>query len=184
MRSVAGTDWVEYLGLNGYCCSFVRRIDERNSLLRMGIEPERILTMAHREIAAAAVGNPRLKPILAIRLGDWTLVVEHNGVRGLEKILALSEGTEAIATHRGPGADRSFRYARDGVMLTAFDDSVSGHLVGWGEDPTLLAPFIEQLGRDLLRPTDQDDLELACLVAGASPREEDFRGPLLCAISE
>jgi len=187
-RSAAAKDWFEYLGLDGYCCSFVRVIDERDSLLRLGIKPDSIGAMTRHEMVTSFIEEPPTKRVFAIRLGDWTMLVEYNGVQGLEKVLALSAGTEVIATHKGLGAGRSFRYVRDGVVLTAFDDSEFGHLVSWGREPDLLTPFVEQLKLSEFQDFDEDgvtpDLELACLVAGIKPQPEDFRGPLLCAVAE
>lgn len=179
-------DWFEYLGLDSYCCTFVRDVDERESLSRMGIHPECIRSIQHyRDIMPRSEFQRSTKCVVTSQVDDWTLLIERNSAEGLVNSHSLSRGTEVVTAYLGLGTERSFRYVRDGKLLTAFEDGELGHLAGWGESPELLAPFVARVGPRKFRDFDDDgmtpDLELACLVAGVQPQPEDFHGPLLCA---
>jgi hypothetical protein len=179
-------DWFEYLGLDGYCCSFVRGLGERELLLRLGVEPTAIRTVPHYlDVLIAAERDSSCAQVVVVDVGGWTLLVERDTAMGFERAVAVSAGTEMVVAHMSTGARRSFRYLRNGVVLTAFEDGDLGHLVGWGAEPEKLAPLVDQIGAGRFYDFDEDgitpDLELACLVAGVRPRQQDFQSPLLAA---
>ena len=178
-------DWFGHLGLDAYCCTFVRDLDQREAMLRIGCRPEAVQFIRSYQEVAGAFKDPALRCVVANRLGDWTLLIERNSAEGLENSLALSMGTEVIVAYLGLGPNRSFRYLRDGIVLTAFEDGDLGHLFGWGAEPDLLEPLLATIEPKGFQDFDDDrvppDLELACLVAGLQPQPEDFVGPVLCA---
>ncbi|MFD1504011.1 DUF6461 domain-containing protein [Streptosporangium lutulentum] len=133
-----------------YAIVFVRGLDEREVLHRLGAEEQDIRLVSDEEVAEhQAVGS--LGEIIRVaRIGDWT-VAECKGRQGSRRefIESLSrDGGEVITVQRDGVADGSFIHAVDGQVVTSFvpsrpferqgsdPDGLNGHLRVLGIDPT------------------------------------------------
>jgi hypothetical protein len=128
-----------------FCLTFVKGVDEREALTRMGACPG---TIAVREPGTHAA---------AVRLGAWTLVVEPGGAGGADHVLleAVSQGTEALSVLRDERATPRFTYARDARTAVAFDPAYPASELIWGTEPDLLSRLMYAL--DLREPAGEND---------------------------
>jgi hypothetical protein len=189
------TTWTDELNLDGHCITFVRGIDEREALLRLGAPGEAIGLMTFKEAGDRVLGlsaDASTFSATASRVGEWIVLVEQNGNEGVQPDTAevLSAGTDMVSVYCSVNADGSFVYARDGVLLAGYDtDDGPDPMSMDGEEPEALAPYIERIGLDRFEDDGEDDdlecarpsLELAHLIAQVQPVRSDFDGELLGA---
>ncbi|WP_157410990.1 DUF6461 domain-containing protein [Actinoplanes rectilineatus] len=82
--------------------------------------------------------------VAATAMGDWTLIVEPDGVRGGDEARTLSRGTVLVSHYRSDGTDPRFVWARDGEIVLEFDPSSPEDRRG--TDPDGLAEVLDRLG--------------------------------------
>ena len=165
-----------------FCLTFVKGVDDREALSRMGAYPDTVAERPGPELDghAAAVG-----------LGRWTLVVEPGGTAGSDHVLleAVSRGTEALSVLRDDSASPRFTYATGGATAVAFDPAYPSAEVTWGSDPGLLRHLMSAIG--LREPAAEDEetwrdaeakaLVLAQRITGARVPEAVLAPPRLSA---
>ncbi|GAA2481008.1 DUF6461 domain-containing protein [Winogradskya humida] len=131
---------------NAWCLTFIKAVDERTALLRMGAYPDTIAVSSDFQDRAAA-----------ITLGKWALVIEPRGVAGGDHVLLeeVSRGTEALSVLRDDQATPRFTYALDGAVAVAFDPAYPSPELTWGTQPDMLAHLTRAIG--LREPDGEDD---------------------------
>ena len=131
-----------------YAITFVRDLDEREVLHRLGAEEQDIRLVSDEEVARHQEAESPEEIITVARLGDW-VVAECKGRRGSrsEHVKALSiGGGEAVAVQRDHGAHDRFIYAADGQVVTSF--TPSRPFDRQGSDPDRLNGYLRMLGID------------------------------------
>ncbi|MFC6886489.1 DUF6461 domain-containing protein [Actinomadura yumaensis] len=194
-----GVEWMDDdEPLGEICClTFVKGVDENEVLSRLGALPD---TLRPRTLAEAdgsyEAGYPQFA--FALDLGGWTVLIEPNGFQGtlIERLTALSQGTEAVSVQRHDYADHGFRYAVDGTLVTGFEPTWPGRR--WGSEPDRLLGQMRAVGlapapaddADGDEDEDEDDsllsayvpaLLLAGLITGAVPHADALAGELSSA---
>ena len=165
-----------------FCVTFVKGVDERDALVRMGAYPDTVGERAGPELAGYAA---------AVAVGRWTLVIEPGGAAGADHVLleAVSRGTEAVSVLRDDAASPRFTYAGSGTTIVAFDPAFPSPEVMWGSDPGLLQHLMQAIG--LREPSGEDDetwrdaeakaLVLAQRITGVRVPEAPLAQPRLSA---
>jgi hypothetical protein len=131
-----------------YAITFVRDLEEREVLHRLGAAGEDVRLVSDEEVARHQESEGPEEIITVARVGDWT-IAECKGRRGSgrELVKALSiGGGEAIAVQRDRGADDRFIYAVDGQVVTSF--TPSRPFARQGSDPDRLNGYLRMLGID------------------------------------
>lgn len=107
----------------GFCFTWVRALSPEAVLSRLGA----------RDLGVSGwradgwldlPGQRRDEAVVAVtRVGDWTLMVEDNGVIGVDDgvVRKLSKGTRLIADYRNVEYDGTFTLADNGVVQVTFD---------------------------------------------------------------
>ncbi|MGA5298463.1 DUF6461 domain-containing protein [Nucisporomicrobium flavum] len=131
-----------------FCVTFVKGVDEREALARMGAYPDTVAERAGAELTGHAA---------ALTADRWTLVIEPGGTAGSDHVLleAVSRGTEAVSVLRDDTATPRFTYAVKGTTTVAFDPSFPSPEVTWGTDPGLLQHLMQAVG--LREPAGEDE---------------------------
>lgn len=115
----------------------------------------RALTMpsAHAEVDRGLAMLP------AVACGDWSMLVEINGLTGIfdERIPELSRGRTVVVHHSGVAWPCLFRLYRDGELRVSFDQYDVREAEG--SHPTELLPDILEAGYDL-RPWDEEGFHM------------------------
>ncbi|GAA3250319.1 DUF6461 domain-containing protein [Nonomuraea helvata] len=141
-----------------YAITFVRGLDEREVLHRLGAEEQDIRLISDEEVAEHQGAENPEEIITVARLGDW-VVAECKGRRGSrsEHVKALSiGGGEAVAVQRDRGAHDRFIYTLDGQVMTSF--TPSRPFDRQGNDPDRLNGCLRMVGID---PTRDDIVDNA-----------------------
>ncbi|WP_084965825.1 DUF6461 domain-containing protein [Thermoactinospora rubra] len=164
-----------------YTIVFVRGIDEREVLRRLGAADEDI-----RLIGDGDRSYPEGPQIITVRrIGDWTVAIEDCGWRGAQReaLSALSRnGGEAVAVQRHDYAQHHFTYAVDGRLIT--DINPGFPIDRQGEDPDRLNRHLRELGID---PAARDSIDnpipaglaLASRITGVTISPQHLRRPTL-----
>ncbi|UQU61719.1 DUF6461 domain-containing protein [Couchioplanes caeruleus] len=165
-----------------FCVTFVKGVDEREALARMGAYPDTVGERAGAQLTGHAA---------ALTAGRWTLVIEPEGAAGSDHVLleAVSRGTEAVSVLRDDAATPRFTYAVKGTTTVAFDPSFPSPEVTWGTDPGLLQHLMQAAG--LREPAGEDEetwrdaearsLVLAQRITGVRVPEDPLARPRLSA---
>lgn len=166
-----------------YTMLFVRGLDEREVLRRLGAADEDI-----RMIDDGDFTGPEGPQIITVRrIGAWTVAIEDRGWRGHEpQVLgALSrDGGEAVAVLRHDYAQHEVRYAADGRLITTVNPGFP--LTRDGEDPDRLNRHLRELGIDPAAADSVDNpvpaaLALAGRITGVTVELRHLRRPVLGA---
>ncbi|MFI7601913.1 DUF6461 domain-containing protein [Actinoplanes sp. NPDC049681] len=165
-----------------FCLTFVKGVDEREALQRMGAYPD---TVAERD-GARLDGHAA-----AAIVGRWTVVIEPGGAAGADHLLLekVSRGTEALSLLADDKASPRFTYAVGGSTAVAFDPAYPAPELTWGSDPELLRHLMQAIG--LREPAGEDEetwrdaeakaLVLAQRLTGARLPEELLDRPRVSA---
>ncbi|MEV6597850.1 DUF6461 domain-containing protein [Actinoplanes sp. NPDC051346] len=165
-----------------FCLTFVKGVDERAALGRLGAYPDTVAERTGRDLDGAAA---------AIDLGRWSVVIEPGGAEGADHVLleAVSRGTEALSVLHDEAASPRFTYAVAGTTTVAFDPAYPSPELTWGSDPDLLRHLMRAIG--LREPDGEDDetwrdaeakaMVLAQRLTGARIPEDPLGVPRLSA---
>ncbi|WP_329295806.1 DUF6461 domain-containing protein [Streptomyces sp. NBC_01455] len=182
-------DWFGQLDLSSpFTITWVKQVDGKEALLRLGADRTRIREMTYDDIAAAACTNTDDRPVwcaLAVLIDDWVLVIEPCGIEGMERARGMSEGTQTIVYHEGFAGERLFAWFRDTEPVAVYQDDDSdlldsGAPAPKGCDPKAMMPFMKQIGLGVYRADAgfflPPPVEISCLIADIAPRLEHFTG--------
>jgi len=186
---VDGLEWLSDAYADGFAVVFVRGVEARELLLRLGC-PEESLALLTREDAEEQELDDEDggHVIRAGTHGGWAFAVQRWGARVLEEdvIPALSSGTELVALVKS--SLPWFAYAAKGEQVCAFDAGMPH--IRHGSDPdrflTLMgeAGVLRETRPEGVRPVDAM-LRLAELAFGLSlPRREIESGELAAGVVE
>lgn len=118
-----------------FCLTFIRGVDEREALRRMGGLLDTTATRIPAETVKqndADYGTTAVALVLS--LGAWTVVFEPYGCHGNSLTPVLSRGTEAVSVLRHDYANPGFSYAVDGELITYFDPTFPAYRDGADPD--------------------------------------------------
>ncbi|MBG0825753.1 hypothetical protein HS048_34275 [Planomonospora sp. ID91781] len=144
-----------------YTVTFVRGLDERETLRRFGVADDDIGPADKEEVMERIEETDGCcDMVLAARSGDWTIAFEYSGWEGTrpETLRELTrDGGEAVAVMRHDyAASHRFQHAADGRIRTAFRPQWPQER--WGSHPDTLNDDMRALG---LEP--EPDKELGSL---------------------
>lgn len=189
---MTGIDWADAWPGDGdvlgeiFCLTFIKGVDDREALRRMGGLPDTFATRSHSDVGELHNfddGYPMVA--LALPLGTWTIVFEPNGFEGAHLLPALSRGTEAVSVLRHDYASPTFGYAVAGDLITQFDPNFPNHR--HGTTPDLLLPRMLEVGFTEEEEDGQYDhaigrcLRLAEHITGLLPTYDALNAPLTSA---
>ncbi|MFC5204668.1 DUF6461 domain-containing protein [Streptomyces kaempferi] len=182
-------DWFGLLDLRGpFTITWVKQIDGKEALLRLGADPTAISATTYDDIVAAAYTNTDDGPVrcaVAVPIDDWVLVIEPCGIAGMDRGRVMSEETQAIVYHEGFDGERLFAWFRDTEPVAVYQEDDSdllgnGAPAREGANPKAMMPFMKQIGLGVYREDAGDFLpppvEIGCLIADIVPRLEHFAG--------
>ncbi|GAA4983408.1 hypothetical protein HD597_009506 [Nonomuraea thailandensis] len=134
-----------------YAITFVRGLDEREVLHRLGAEEQDIRLISDEEVAEHQGAENPEEIITVARLGDW-VVTECKGRRASQaehvKVLSIGGG-EAVAVQRDRGVHDRFIYTVGGQVVTSF--APSRPFDRQGSDPDKLNGYLRMVGIDPAR---------------------------------
>jgi hypothetical protein len=174
------TSWLEKLNEEAYCVTVIHDADPDTALRRFGAEPSRITTGTWSDLQERAdLEDAAMDTVVAaFPLGPHTLLVEVNGVRGVNSP-ELSEGTFAVSCYMSVNADTAFVVYRDGEV-------VGDHTMDNGDKevntPEVRRALADMGSDDVLDTAFEHDVELLCRTAGVRPAVADVSGPARLAI--
>ncbi|MEV4891339.1 DUF6461 domain-containing protein [Nonomuraea sp. NPDC055795] len=166
-----------------YTISFVRGLDEHETLRRLGAADEDI-----RLIDEGDHTYPEGPQIITVRrIGHWTVAIEDCGWRGTqqETLSALTrDGGEAVAVLRHDYAQHHVTYAVDGQLITDLNPGFP--IDRQGADPDRLNRHLRELGIDPAADDSIDNpipaaLALASRITGIMLTPQHLRRPILGA---
>ncbi|WP_426513761.1 DUF6461 domain-containing protein [Dactylosporangium sp. McL0621] len=172
-----------------FCLTFVRGLDAREALTRMGAYPDTFAELSPEEMyerqSSFDAGYPSLAG--AVTRDGWTVCLEPDGFECAGPLLAtVSHGTEAVSVLRHDYASPRFTYAVDGEEVTGFDPGYPHEF--WGTDPGRLTAQLHAVGLGPIAPADEGPDEpvaravlLAATIAGGLPSPDALTGPMLSA---
>ncbi|MCK2215583.1 Lsr2 family protein [Actinomadura sp. ATCC 31491] len=166
-----------------YTIVFVRGLDEREVLRRLGAADENIRMIADGEHTYP--GGPWI--ITVVRLGEWTVAIADRGLRGprQEVLGALSrDGGEAVAVQRHDYAQHQVSHAVDGRLSTVVNPGFP--IDRDGANPDGLNRHLRELGIDPAAADHIDNpiptaLALAGRITGVMVSPQHLRRPILGA---
>ncbi|MEU7878333.1 DUF6461 domain-containing protein [Microbispora bryophytorum] len=156
--------------------SFVRGLAPREALVRLGVDESTIDEMTFEELDENAEECLESSDGMdagwagAVRMGDWTVLVEPGGWRvaaGTGVLERLSRGAEVVAVSRHDYASDDFAHAIDGRVITRFEP-LAPHLRS-GDDPDRWIGEMRDLGLGLNGfddPLTEDPIGAAFALAG------------------
>ncbi|QFU91047.1 DUF6461 domain-containing protein [Amycolatopsis sp. YIM 10] len=169
-----------------FCLTFIRGVDEREALRRMGGLPGSFATRTPSEMEAQKnFDNGYPEVASALPLGDWTVVFEPGGFHGTGLTPVLSRGTEAVSVLRHDYASPGFAYSVDGELVTGFDPTFPAYRTG--ADPDRLLTRMREVGFAMGEDDDNFDrdtargLVLVERLTGVLPTLDALTGPLVSA---
>ncbi|HEX6353262.1 DUF6461 domain-containing protein [Actinophytocola sp.] len=169
-----------------FCLTFIRGVDEREALHRMGGLPGTVATRTASELEAETnFDNGYPEVAAALPLGTWTVVFEPRGFSGNSMTPVLSRGTEAVSVLRHDYASPGFAYSVDGELVTYFDPTFPTDRDG--ADPDRLLTSMHDVGFTMGEDDDNFDhdtarsLLLTERLTSVLPTFEALTGPLLSA---
>lgn len=167
-----------------FCLTFVKGLDESQALLRLGGRPETVRMRTPEELDSADAGMA-----VALPSGSWTVVIEPRGGHGAEDaaLLAVSQGTAAVAVLRHDDAAPHFGYAVDATMIAAFDPGYPAEEVIWGSDPGQLSQLLQVVGLwpaadDAWKEAEPRAIMLAQRITGVTVPQQPLAVPRLSAL--
>ncbi|MFH8442545.1 DUF6461 domain-containing protein [Streptomyces sp. NPDC018026] len=144
-------DWVD-----AYCVTYVGTIAPGELLRALGADPAERITGVSRlaELTLAHDEDDQRFFVGATAVGDWSVMVEHNGFLGAtdEAVGPLSRGRTVVSHYRNANALHRFCWYVDGTLRLDFDALFADSREGSAPDG-LLADMAE-CGFDL---TGEDD---------------------------
>ncbi|MEW9555391.1 DUF6461 domain-containing protein [Nonomuraea sp. NPDC050783] len=178
-------DWEEI-----YTLTFVRDLDERETLRRFGVADGNIHLVDDEELMERIEETAGCcDMVLVTRAGDWTIAFEYGGWEGTrpETLRELTrDGGEAVSVMRHNYAtSHDFEHATDGRIRTAFRPQTPQKR--WGSHPDALNEDMRELG---LEPEPDEEfqylsgsvaaaLALASRISGVLFTPALLDGPLL-----
>ena len=142
--------------MHAYCVTLVREITPDRLLHELGAEPELIRVKGVEPLREPSYitwgehyGDPLFVGVAA--LGDWSLMVEHNGYLGVTSaaMLPVSRGRTVVSHFRNVNAVDRFYWFEDGETRLRFEPLFAYSRDGsHADDPELLAGMRES-GFDL-----------------------------------
>jgi len=148
-----------------FCLTFLKGVDAREALLRLGGFPDSLRDRAGDELAHQAQSSDAGFLTAALDLGGWSVVIEPGGFHGADHALleSAARDTTVVCVLRNDRASAHFGYVVDGTTVAAFDPGYPAEETVWGSEPATLRPLMDALG---LRPP-ADDLDTAWTQAQA-----------------
>ncbi|AOS63450.1 DUF6461 domain-containing protein [Actinoalloteichus hymeniacidonis] len=135
-------------GKPGFCFSFVHHTLPEQALCLLGGEQEDIVVVTPERAVELTgsfdLGYPEVAQ--AVRIGDWTVLVEVDGFQGTrrEVLRSLSENGEVYSIFHDGGATGQFSHAVDGELRTCFDQLAPERR--WGAEPDALLAAMAEVG--------------------------------------
>jgi hypothetical protein len=193
------TDWFDLLNLSDvYTITLVQHTDGHEALRQLGAPAETIEPMTYEQLRAAVragVDGRPVKGALAVPIDNWVMVIEPGGIEAMLRGPEMSKWTQAIVYHLGFDGNHFFSWYQDNEPLATYNDDDGGPdflryavPAPEGVDPSVVVPFMEQIGVGTYREEDESGnflprlVEVACLIAEIEPRPEHFAGPLPGAV--
>jgi hypothetical protein len=170
-----------------FCLTFIRGVDEREALRRMGGLLDTVATRTPAEAVQPNDTGYGAEVALALSLGTWTVVFEPYGFHGNNLTPVLSRGTEAVSVLRHDYASPGFAYAVDGELITYFDPTFPAYRDG--ADPDRLLTRMNNVGFITTEDGEGDNFDkdtarsllLIEQLTGVIPTYEALTGPLTSA---
>ncbi|MFI6179899.1 DUF6461 domain-containing protein [Nonomuraea sp. NPDC051191] len=181
------------------CVTLLRGLDPAEVLRRFGARTSTEMSFAELDDAVSDFtmvtgGGEGGGYVGVVASGDGCAVVEPYGWSGTDDrtLSRLSAGTEVVSVLRHDYACDDFRYAADGIVITAFDPITPEHRSG--SDPNRLADLMREFGLPLEECSDEeweqryDDLSehglgrmfaMAARLTGVTFTADLLNGPLL-----
>ncbi|WP_405838272.1 DUF6461 domain-containing protein [Streptomyces sp. NBC_01518] len=148
--------------MHAYCVTLVREITPDRLLHELGAEPELIRVKGVEPLREPSYttwgehyGDPLFVGVAAV--GDWSLMVEHNGYLGVTSaaMLPVSRGRTVVSHFRNVNAVDRFYWFEDGETRLRFEPLFAYSRDGsHADDPELLAGMRES-GFDLREGDDR-----------------------------
>ncbi|NJP91826.1 hypothetical protein HCN51_20580 [Nonomuraea sp. FMUSA5-5] len=173
-----------------YTVTFVRGLDERETLRRFGVVDGNVHVVADEEVMERVEETGgRCDMVLVTRAGGWTIAFEYGGWEGTrpETLRELTRGGgEAVSVMRHDyAASHAFGHAADGRVRTAFRPQTPQER--WGSHPDALNEDLRELGLDpdpegefpYLSGSVPKALALASRISGVLFTPALLEGPLL-----
>ncbi|MEW1843799.1 DUF6461 domain-containing protein [Nonomuraea angiospora] len=180
------SDWPEEI----YTVTFVRGLDERETLRRFGVADDNIHLVDDEEVMERIEETDGCcDMVLVTRAGDWTIAFEYRGWEGTrpETLRELTrDGGEAVSVMcHNYAASHDFEHAVDGRIRTAFRPQTPKER--WGSHPDALNEDLRELGLEpepdeefpYLRGSVPAVLALASRISGVLFTPALLDGPLL-----
>ncbi|WP_327586087.1 DUF6461 domain-containing protein [Nonomuraea sp. NBC_00507] len=192
MRKIMPADyaWEDNWPEEIYTATFVRGLNERETLRRFGVVDDNIHPVDDEEVMERIEETDGCcDMVLVTRAGDWTIAFEYSGWEGTrpETLRELTRnGGEAISVMRhNYAASHDFEHAADGRIRTAFRPQTPQER--WGSHPDALNEDMRELG---LEPEPDEEfqylsgsvpaaLALASRISGVLFTPALLDGPLL-----
>jgi hypothetical protein len=155
-----------------YCVSFVRDLSPEEVLRRFGVDESSMEEVTSDELgerAAESMGDDATGYIGAVKVGDWTLVIEPGGWKlaaDPEIMARVSRGTEVVSVCCHDYASDTFVYIVDGQPVVWFDPMLPD--ARSGNDPDRFVKEMREVGLDPGYDIDSDDSHID------SPIESSF----------
>ncbi|TYB56028.1 hypothetical protein FXF51_45265 [Nonomuraea sp. PA05] len=148
-------DWAEEI----FTVTFVRGLDERETLRRFGVADQNIHPVEDEEVVERMeVTGGCCDLVLVTRACGWTIAFEYGGWEGTraETLRELTrDGGEAVSVMRHDyAASHDFEHAVDGRIRTAFRPQLPQER--WGTRPDALNEDLRELG---LEPEPDEELQ-------------------------
>ncbi|MFG1755315.1 DUF6461 domain-containing protein [Streptosporangium sandarakinum] len=151
MRKIMSADyaWEDGWPMEIYTVTFVRGLDERETLRRFGVVDGNIHPMDDEEVMERVLETDGCRDtVMVTRAGDWTIAYEYDGWEGTrpETLRELTrDGGEAVSVMRhNYAASHDFQHAADGRIRTAFRPQTPQER--WGSHPDALNEDMRELG--------------------------------------
>ncbi|GII86190.1 hypothetical protein Ssi03_41800 [Sphaerisporangium siamense] len=144
-----------------YCVSFVRDLSPEEVLRRFGVDESTMEEVPYDELgrrSAESMRDDAAGYIGAVKIGDWTLVIEPGGWKiavDPEIMARVSRATETVSVCRHDYAEDTFTYIIDGQEIVCFDPMCPDERSG--DDPDRFVREMREAGLDPEFDSDSDD---------------------------
>ncbi|MEU9834707.1 DUF6461 domain-containing protein [Streptosporangium sp. NPDC048047] len=155
-----------------YCVSFVRDLSPEEVLRRFGVDESTIEEVTFDELderSMESMMDDGAGHIGAVKVGDWTLVVEPGGWKiavDSEIMARVSQGTEVVSVCRHDYASDTFAYIVNGQPVVWFDPMLPD--ARSGNDPDRFIKEMREVGLDPEYDIEREDTRID------SPIERSF----------
>ncbi len=135
-----------------YCVSFVRDLSPEEVLRRFGVDESTMEEVTFDELderSAESLMDDAAGYIGAVKVGDWTLVIEPGGWKlavDSEIMARVSRGTEVVSVCRHDYASDTFAHIVDGQPVVWFDPMLPD--ARSGNDPDRFIKEMREVGLD------------------------------------